>query len=437
MDGMTKDDAAMELDAVANETTDSPSPTPSHQPLHGVVVVDLSRYLPGPLVSRLLADLGARVIKVEEPRTGDPSRQAPPLIEGEGSLAGLLLSGHDSIALDLTRDTAQEVLGRLLEEADVLVESFRPGVLARWGFDPESLRRRFPSLVVCSVTGWGQDGPHAARAGHDLTYQALAGSLAAGRGMPATQTADIVGAWSAALSVVAALFRRRGTEVDGGTGDGCVIDQALYDAAGHAAITAWAAEADGPKAVEQPLMLTGAIPCYDLYRTRDGGLLAVAALEPRFWRRFCQAVERKDLLLGQFSQDGSVRQQVADLIASRDRRAWVELFSQHDIPVEPVLSPSEALEHPQMEARGWLKQGAEGNFRLGFPARFDGHRPWGGDHLAKLGQHTDELVSELGLAGYLSQRRQRRGGVGRRFSFRAWLTRRAVDWLARRRSSRP
>lgn len=393
-----------------------------------MVVVDLSRHLPGPLVSRLLADLGAQVIKVEEPRQGDPSRQAPPLVDDESSLAALLLGGHRSIALDLKKETAQGVLGRLLEEADVLLESFRPGALARLGFDAETLRQRFPSLVVCSVTGWGQDGPYASRAGHDLTYQALAGVLASSSGMPAVQTADIVGAWSAALSIAAALYRR---SRDGG---GCVVDQSLFDAAGHAGLTIWAAEADGPTPADQPLMLSGALPCYDLYRTQDGGRLAVAALEPHFWRRFCELVGRKDWILQQFSADPKVRQQVAELIAGRTRQAWMELFEQHDVPIEAVLSPSEAARHPQMQARGWLQQPPDGALRLAFPARFDGRRPDPPGDLAKLGEHTDGLVEHLGMGRALSRRQRRRGGVGRRFSLRAWLTKRAANWLAKRRT---
>lgn len=393
-----------------------------------MVVLDLSRYLPGPLVSRLLADLGAQVVKVEEPRQGDPSRQAPPLVDDRSSLAALLLSGHRSIALDLKQATAQTVLGRLLEDADVLVESFRPGALARFGFDTESLRRRFPALVICSLTGWGQDGPYASRAGHDLTYQAAAGVLASGGAMPATQTADIVGAWSGALSVVAALYRRQQT------GQGCAVDQSLYDAAGHAGITIWAAEADGPKAVGEPLMLSGALPCYDLYRTRDGGQLAMAALEPHFWQRFCQVVGRKEWRLQQFSSNPALRRQVAELIAERDRDDWTRLFAEHDLPIEAVLSPAEAMEHPQMAARGWLHRVPGEPLRLAYPACFDGRRPPVQETMADLGEHTDEMLEELGLAAELSRRQRRRGGVGRRFSLKAWVTRRVTAWLARRRA---
>ncbi len=394
--------------------------------LDDLLVIDLSRYLPGPLVGRLLGDLGARVIKVEEPKLGDPVRHAPPIKDGTSSLAALLLSGHESLALDLGKDVARRSLETLLESADVLLESFRPGKLEELGLAPEQLRRRFPRLVICSVSGWGQDGPHVHRPGHDLTYQAIAGSLAASRGMPAVQTADVVGAWSALTSVLAALHRR------GRDGEGCWIDQSLLDATGHAAITAWAAEADGPKADSEPLMLTGAIPCYALYPTRDGGRLALAALEPRFWRRFCAAVERPDLVRRQYDASGETHRQVEEITAARSREQWLEFLSAHDIPADPVLSPAEAVEHPQVRARELLRHAGDGLPRLGFPALFDGQRPRGREGFPELGEHTDQLVVEHGLAAGLSPRKRRAGGVGRRASFKRWALRVAGKVLGRK-----
>ena len=141
--------------------------TPAHSPLDGILVVDLSRHLPGPLASRLLADLGARVIKVEEPTYGDPVRQAIPRKDGRSALAALLLAGHESLAFDLKAPKARESFEQLLSHADVLLESFRPGTLARLGLPPDELRRRFPELILCSVSGFGQGGPLAPQAGHD------------------------------------------------------------------------------------------------------------------------------------------------------------------------------------------------------------------------------------------------------------------------------
>jgi crotonobetainyl-CoA:carnitine CoA-transferase CaiB-like acyl-CoA transferase len=385
----------------------------SSKPLSGLTVVDLSRLLPGPLAARLLADLGARVVKVEEPRTGDMVRHAPPRVAGESALAHLLLAGVESVALDLKSPTARDLLLDLLGRADVLLDTFRPGTLKRLGLDPEELQERFPELVICSLTGWGEDGPYARRAGHDVTYQAVAGSLAPTASMPAVPVADVVGAWSAVASILAALVEKQRT------GRGSRIDASLFDAAVHANLTAWASEAGGPREVGEALPLTGALPCYGLYRARDGGYLAVGALEPHFWRRFCEVVGRPDLLRIQLRDDEASRAEVARLVGERTREEWRRLLSTHDLPIEPVLSAAEALAHPQTQARDLLSFSPEGRPRLAYPARLDGERPGRGGDLPELGESTEPLVEELGgEASTLSRRARRRRGVGRRFSLR-------------------
>jgi crotonobetainyl-CoA:carnitine CoA-transferase CaiB-like acyl-CoA transferase len=387
-------------------------------PLRGLLVVDLTRHLPGPLAARLLADLGARVVKVEEPREGDPVRAAPPLVEGRSALGALLLGGVESLALDLKQPAARDVVLGLLARADVLLETFRPGSLGRLGLAPQALRERFPRLVVCSLTGWGQDGPYAAKAGHDLTYQSIAGSLAATGAMPAVPVADLVGAWSAASAVLAALLaRERG-------GSGAWIDASLLDAAVHANLTNWAAEAGGAKAVGEPLPLTGALPCYGIYRTRDGEPLAIAALEPHFWRRFCEAASSPGLARSQYDRSARARRKVEALVASRTRAQWERLLAGHDVPVEAVLTAGEAMAHPQVAARGLLGRGPDGLPRLGFPARLDGERPRADAAVPELGAHTQPLLAELGLDGARTPRQLRAAGVGRRRAgVKAWLRR--------------
>src|SRR5258707_393383 len=272
-------------------------------PLSGTFVLDLSRHLPGPLAARLLGDLGARVVKVEEPALGDPIRISPPVREGVGALGGILLAGLESIALDLKDPGGREVLERLLTRADVLLESFRPGTLARLGFPPEELRRRFPGLVICSLTGWGQSGPYKARAGHDLTYQAAAGTLASTVSMPAVPVADLIGGWSAVTAILAALLERQRT------GEGRWIDASLYDAALHSNLIGWSMEVGGEKGVGEPLPLTGGLPCYDIYETADGRLLPLGALEPHFWQRLCHPVDPRGLARRQYSAPRRVRRQ--------------------------------------------------------------------------------------------------------------------------------
>lgn len=384
----------------------------SASPLAGLLVVDLSRLLPGPLTSRLLADLGARVIKVEEPEVGDPVRMAPPLRGGTGALAGLLLAGVESVALDLKERSGCTVLEALLDRADVLVESFRPGTLARFGFPLERLRERWPRLVVCSISGWGTDGPYAARAGHDLTYQAIAGVLAPTAAMPASPVADLIGAWSAVSAVLAALVERERT------GRGSHVDAALFDAGLHANLTAWAAGAESRKKIGESLPLTGALPCYNLYRTAEGDPLALAALEPHFWRRFCTAAGRKDLIRKQYSASRRAHRKVETLIRSRTRAEWLELLTREDIPAEMVLSAAEAREHPQTRARGVVADGPDALPRLAFPARLDGERPRSAPRVPGHGEHTRAILEEFGLQGYEVAR-----GVGRRFSWKRLLAR--------------
>jgi crotonobetainyl-CoA:carnitine CoA-transferase CaiB-like acyl-CoA transferase len=395
------------------------------RPLSGLLVVDLTRHLPGPLAARLLADLGARVVKVEEPREGDPVRAAPPLVDGKSPLAAMLLAGVESVALDLKQPAAVEVLRGLIARADVLLESFRPGTLDRLGLAPTILRERYPRLVVCSISGWGQDGPYAPRAGHDITYQAIGGALASTASTPHLPVADVVGAWSAVTSVLAALLARERGSADAG---GAWIDLALLDAAVHANVTGWAAETAAARKVGEALPLTGALPCYAVFRTKDGGALAVGALEPHFWARFCAAAGRPDLEKSQYAQGERARAKVADLVASRTRDEWRTLLAAHDVPVEPVLAAGEAASHPQVVERDLLRRAADSLLRLGYPARIDGERPRAAEEVPGLGEHTERVLAEHGLAGGRGARELRRLGVGRRSSFRGWLRR----MLARR-----
>jgi crotonobetainyl-CoA:carnitine CoA-transferase CaiB-like acyl-CoA transferase len=331
------------------------------------------------------------VVKIEEPTRGDPVRGAPPRRGGTSALAAILLSGVESVALDLKQPAARLVLERLLDRADVLLSSFRPGSLARLGLAAADLAVRHPRLVICSLSGWGDEGPYALRAGHDLTYQALAGTLASNAAMPALPVADLAGAWSVATAVLACLHARERT------GRGGVIDASLYDAALHSNLTAWAAEAGAPHGVGQPHALSGAIPCYNTYETADGEHLALAALEPHFWRRFCNAAGRKGLVLRQYSRRAKVRRQVASLIASRPLAFWMELCRREDIPAEPILSPARALEHPQAGAREVVRLGTDRLPRLAFPARIDGARPGPGERVPRNGEHTASVLAELGL----------------------------------------
>jgi alpha-methylacyl-CoA racemase len=391
----------------------------SATPLADTQVVDLSRHLPGPYAARILRDLGARVIKVEEPTMGDPVRQARPMREGVGALAAALLAGVESIALDLRQEGARSVLDRLLARADVLLESSRPGGLERLtGAGPEALAMLHPRLVVCSISGWGQTGPHRLRTGHDLGYQAVAGSLAPIDGMPAAPTADLLGGWSATSAILAALVER------GRTGRGAVIDAPLLDAGGHANLMAWVEEVDCERAVGEPLALTGGYPCYNIYPTGDGRRVALSCLEPVYWKRFCEVVGRRDLVGLQYSRDPESGRRVAELVRGRTRQEWEELFAEHDLPAEPVLSASESRAHPQVRERDLVREGDDGLPRLSYPALIDGERPRSPARPPALGEDTDAILEEFGCPeAELGRKARRAAGIGPRHSLKGMLWR--------------
>jgi crotonobetainyl-CoA:carnitine CoA-transferase CaiB-like acyl-CoA transferase len=342
----------------------------------------------------MLANLGARVIKIEEPELGDPVRAAPPFRSGHSLLAESLLSGLESVALDLKKEGGREVLGTLIDKADVLIETFRPGTLARLGLDPVLLRQQRPGLVICSISGWGRSGPLAARSGHDLTYQAASGALAATGRPPNLPSADLLGAWSAVAAICAALFAREQSN------HGTWIDASLFDSAVVGNVTNLSAGASAGL-LPDPGPLTGALPCYRIYRTRDGRLFALAALEEKFWRSFCKAVERPDLVGLQYQN----------------------LFAELDLPGEIVMSPEEALAGGQARARH-LSSVTRGG--VPFPVTLEGERPAVGGSLPRLGEHTREVLSEFCPSRLRASRRERlAAGIGPRLrlrrSMRGWI----------------
>ncbi len=340
--------------------------------LAGTRVLDLSYYIPGPFATQWLADLGAEVVKVEPP-SGDPMRIMGP-VDDDGTTAFYKLANRSKtvIRLDLKDAPGRAQLERLVAKADVLVEGYRPGVLTRLGFGRERLDALNPRLVHCALTGYGQTGPMAPRAGHDLTYMALAGALAANGTaerpvIPFPPVADHAGAMAVVVAVLAALLQR------GRTGRGAHLDIGLSDAAlswmGGVMTTArrW-----GEPGREDGL-INGGAACYRLYRTRDGRYFALAALEEKFWVAFCRAVGRADWIARQsepMPQTGLIAELDA-LFAGRDRDAWSALLAPADCCAEPVLSPAEVPDHPQARARGLVRSG-DGLVEALLPVLVDG-----------------------------------------------------------------
>jgi len=334
------------------------------RPLEGTRILDFGRYAPGPYASLVCASLGAEVIKLEAPPDGDPLRGLDPVAFDR------LNAGKKSVVLDLKSPNGVARCRDLVETSDVLIESFRPGVMARLGLGFEAVQELAPRIVYVSISGYGQSGPYRSRAGHDVNYVASTGGLSGvGKPLP-MQVADFAsGGLFGVVGILAALMEGRGRYLDLSMQEGLLSLSML--AAG--------ASADA---------LSGRYPGYAVYATRDGGTLAVGALEPKFWKSFCDAVDRPDLIARHL--DPSARDAVVALVLSRTQSEWETLIasaSLGDVCVEIVRDPERALEHPQAVHRGhdtW-------SFRL--PFAIPGDEPLAAP---TLGEHSEEILGALG-----------------------------------------
>ncbi len=330
------------------------------QPLVGLKVLDLTRLLPGPVCTLHLADLGADVIKIEDTGAGDYARTlgvgAAP---GEDSYFFRIVNRNKrALRLDLKQPDGVEVFLRLAGDADVIVESFRPGVVDKLGVDYETVRAINPRVVYCAITGYGQDGPWRDKAGHDINYVATAGLLdqigtAGGPpALPNFQIGDLLGgAMTAVAGILAALVGARVT------GRGRFVDISMTDAVfAHAYSPLLTTLVAGKTAPRGEDLLSGALPGYGLYRTADDRYMAVGALEAKFWDLFCATMARPDLQPFGFVSDRAawVRAELAADFARQPLAYWTEKFAASDCGVTPVLEFTEALAHPQLQARGMI-----------------------------------------------------------------------------------
>jgi len=382
-------------------------------PLDGLRILDLTRLLPGGYASLILADFGADVVKVEDTGAGDYIRWSPPHYAGAETSArsALFLAlnrGKRSIRIDLKNERGREVLLRLVRDADVLLESFRPGVLDRLGVGHERLRAENPRLIYCAITGYGQDGPWRDRSGHDINYLGLNGLLGlTGESdgppvQPAGQIADLGG--GALMAVVGVLVALRERER---SGQGQLVDCSMFDGSlSWLALVAAEMLASGRAPRRGELSLAGGIVCYRPYRCADGHV-TLGALEPKFWAQFCHGVGREDLIDHAFDPPGSpTHEAVSQIFASRTREEWREFASEHDCCLEPVLGLDEALASEHVAHRemvvGLEQPGVPAPVRLlGVPFKLSRtpaaptRAPGPG-----LGDHTDEV---LAAAGYTSE----------------------------------
>jgi alpha-methylacyl-CoA racemase len=382
------------------------------RPLEDVKILDLTRLLPGGFCTLLLADLGADVIKVEDTGQGDYVRWAPPYYGSEeqtplGTRSAIYLAlnrNKRSVRLDLKQEGGRQALLKLAESADVLVESFRPGVLDKLGVGYEVLRQANPALVYCPITGYGQDGPNRDRAGHDMNYLGLNGVLGltgeAG-GPPIQSGAQIAdlggGALMAAVGILAALQEARRS------GGGQMIDISMTDGSlAWLAMEAGRYFGSGEVPERGDIMLSGGIICYRPYEAKDGWVTC-GALEPKFWTRFCEAVGREDLIEHQFAKPGSdSHREVAEIFKTRTREQWRAFNDEHDAMIEPILDLDEALESELVREREMVISYEQPEFgeikQLGFPIKLS-RTPAAVERPAPaLGEHTAEVLKDAGYS---------------------------------------
>jgi len=370
--------------------------------LHGIRILDLTRLFPGPFCTMILADFGADVIKVEDPDGGDYMRGVPPLL-GEDSVYFLALNRNKrSFTLNLRVPEGREVLRALARTADVLVESFRPGVMATLELDYAALRAVNPRLVYVSLTGYGQTGPLHDRAGHDVNYLARGGFLGltgpadGPPALPGLPIADVVGALWAAIGILLALQARERTGV------GQYLDLSITD--GVTALLGLPLaimQATGQPPRRGADHLTGGIARYQVYETADGRYFSLGALEPKFWQRFCDAVDRPDLLDTILADAPGQQETIAELrrlFRTRTRDEWTALLGTADACCEPVLSLNELATDPQIVARELLTEITRPDTgpltQVRTPLRLS-HTP---DQVRtpppRLGEHTEAILRE-------------------------------------------
>lgn len=362
------------------------------QPLQDVRVLDLTRLLPGGVCSMMLADLGADVVKIEDPNGGDYARWMPPLIDGQSAYFRMNNRNKRAMILDLKKPEGQAVLKRLVENAHVLIEGFRPGVMARLGCDYESLKALNRRLVYCSISGWGADGPYVERGGHDLNYVSTAGLTGAMENpqVMGGQIADIGGAYMAVNGILAALLRRERT------GEGALVDVSLFESSLPFGLYGWVEALLTGRGGGQG-GLTGGAACYRIYRARDGKHVSLAALEPKFWSNFCTAVERPDLVADYLAPERQayLRTELEEIFALKTAAEWAAQLDGADCCFMLVNPPGALGDDPQVKARGLIGKGADGAPFMRTPLRIS-DMEFAPTSVPGYGQHTREVLREAG-----------------------------------------
>ena len=376
-----------------------------YQPLRGIRVLDCTRLLPYQYCTMLLGDLGAEVLKVEEPVVGDYGRWGDRECTYESTAFLMANRNKRSMKLNLKHEEGKQIFRKLAAVYDVLIESYRPGVMQRLGLGYQDIQGRNERIIYCSATGYGQTGPYAEKPGHDINYMAISGILGCtgehtGRPViPGIPFGDMAGGGVfTALVIIAALYDRQRT------GKGRFIDVAQTDVLASLNVLNLAEALSRKKGQRvRPYNLRGASLCYNTYRTLDGKFIAIGALEEKFWNSFCKAVGREEWIpnhLLPYEEGSAATEALRELFASKTQKEWVEFFEKVDTCFTPVLTPEEVMEDPHLSGRevitSMLDPERGETLMVGFPARLSEGLDLKRRPAPLFGQHTEEILVDLG-----------------------------------------
>jgi len=363
-------------------------------PLEGLRIIDLTNLLPGPFSTMILLELGAEVIKVERPVTGDPVRSTIP------GLFEAINRGKKSIALDLKNADDKMILEKLIEKSDVLIEGFRPGVMKRLGLDKEAVEKLNSGLIYCSISGYGQTGPYKDLPGHDINYLAVAGVMSISgnpkgepEGAGGIQVADLASSMYAVISILAALQNRLKTE------KGAYIDVSMTECALSLMVPRIAEYYGRKKPSKEHFMGRAG---YGAFQTKEGKYISLGLVEGKFWHSFCEVVEMPELSTNEAFNSWTKRMEHADsinnafipIILQKEQKEWLDILKAKDIPCSPVNFIEDLIDDPHLQYRNAIRH-VNDELIVGFPATFDGLKIENTLPIPIIGEHEEEIFGLL------------------------------------------
>nr|WP_303244349.1 CaiB/BaiF CoA-transferase family protein [uncultured Cellulosilyticum sp.] len=375
-------------------------------PLGAIKIIDFTRLLPGPYCTEILADFGAEVIKIEEPQKGDYSREYGTKVGGNGAMFASINQNKKSVCIDLQTEQGKSQIMALIQEADVLVESFRPRVMQKLGLDYETVKTVNPNIIYCSISGYGQYGPYAQKAGHDINFLSYTGILdlmCKGKQVidyemliPPVQITDISASLNSVIAILIALINRQKT------GEGQYIDISIMDSviasSMQCVLPEYYASRKMPNGDNNQLF--GKCANYGVYRTKDNRLLTVAAIEPKFWRAFCNAIQKEELItcIEDTQKLITCREEVQSIIQTKTLKEWENIFSEVDACVTPVIRIDELETNQHVKVRKLLSYEEE-NIKLESPFKFSTIHMHARSKAPMLGEHSKEILAKYHLVG--------------------------------------